>query len=90
MTDTTIVVKRGGKEDWEFSKDAALKPADGSELKVGDKVTVHYTMMAKSIEANKPVSKEHKPLPRTNRRKSPAASPAASPMAAPSASPAVH
>ena len=60
MTDTTITIKYHGKEDWEFSKDAALKPASGAELKVGDKVTVHYTMAAKSIEANMPVSKEHK------------------------------
>ena len=85
MTDTTITIKYHGKEDWEFSKDAAVVPA-GSTLKVGDKVTVHYTMAAKSIEASTPVSKEHK-APKDKPAASPAA--AATPAAAaPSASPA--
>ena len=57
MTDTTIVVKKG-QEDWELSKDATLKPADGSELKVGDKVTIHYTLAAKTSEKKTPVKKE--------------------------------
>ena len=88
MTDTTIVVKKG-QEDWEVSKDAALKPADGSELKVGDKVTIHYTMMAKSIEAKKDVRKEKQPPKDKGTTTKAAASPAASPMASPSASPVV-
>ena len=79
MTDTTITIKYHGKEDWEFSKDAAVLPAGGA-LKVGDKVTVHYTMAAKSIETSMPASKEHKAP------KDKVAAPAAS--AAPSASPA--
>ena len=83
MTDTTIVVKKG-QEDWELSKDAALKPADGSELKVGDKVTIHYTMMAKTVEAKKDARKEKAPP----KDKKPAASKAAaSPAAAPESSP---
>ena len=56
MTDTTIVVKKG-TETWELAKDATLKPADGSALKVGDKVTVHYTMAATSVETKKDAAK---------------------------------
>ena len=49
MTDTMFVVQRG-KENWEFAKNADTKtPAD---LKVGDRVTVHYVMNAVSIEPN--------------------------------------
>ena len=63
-----------------MAKDAALKAADGSELKVGDKVTVHYTMIAKSIDAKKEPAKE---------KKAPAKA-AASPAATPSPSPAAE
>ena len=84
VTDTTIVVKKG-QEDWELSKDAALKPADGSELKVGDRVTIHYTMEAKTLEKKLPVRKEKQP-PKDKGTGPTAATPAAS--AAPSASPA--
>ena len=71
MTDTTIVVEKSKGDNWEVAKDATLKATDGSELKVGDKVTVHYTMMAKSIEAKKDKAPAKKAAP--------AASPAASP-----------
>lgn len=47
MTDSTIVVQKG-KEKWEISKDAAAKV--NGELKVGNKVTIEYTMAAKTIE----------------------------------------
>ena len=78
-----------GKETWELSKDAALKPTDGSELKVGDKVTIHYTMMAKTIEAKTPAKREKQP-PKDRASKTaptPAAVPAASdaPVASPAA-----
>ncbi len=47
VTDTTFSVQKG-KETWDFAKDASTKaPAD---LKVGDKVTVHYIMTATTIE----------------------------------------
>ncbi len=85
MTDTTIVVKKG-TEDWELSKDAALKPADGSELKVGDKVTIHYTMAATTIDMKKDARKEKQP-PKDKAAAKPAASPAASPAGSPGASP---
>lgn len=52
VTPTTIVVEKG-KERWELLRDAATKTA--TEPKVGDKVTIHYTMTAKEIEA-KPVA----------------------------------
>lgn len=48
VTDSMIVVQKG-KEKWEIAKDAASKVT--GELKVGAKVTVEYTMTAKTIEA---------------------------------------
>lgn len=47
MTDTTLSVQKG-KETWEFAKDATTKTP--TDLKVGDKVTVHYVMNAVSVE----------------------------------------
>lgn len=84
MTDTTVVVMKG-KENWELAKDATLKPADGSELKVGDKVTIHYTMTAKTVEKKEAAKREKKP---PTDKKAAGAAPAASPMASPAASPA--
>lgn len=46
-----IVVQKG-KEKWEIARDAT----QGADLKVGDKVTVDYTMAVKSIEV-KPAKK---------------------------------
>ena len=85
MTDTTIVVKKG-QEEWELSKEAALKPTDGSELKVGDKVTVHYTMAATTVEKKMPAKRETPPKDKGSTGTA-AATPAASPMASPVASP---
>ena len=48
VTDSTITIQHG-KEKWELGKDAATKGA--TDLKVGDKVTVHYTMTATTVEA---------------------------------------
>jgi hypothetical protein len=47
LTDSKIVVQKG-KEKWEIARTADAKVT--GELKVGQKVTVHYTMTAKSIE----------------------------------------
>jgi hypothetical protein len=45
-----IVIEKGkNKERWEIARDSNTK-AD-TEPKVGDKVTVHYTMTATNIEA---------------------------------------
>jgi hypothetical protein len=46
--DTFTVEKSTTKEIWEFSKDASTK----GTVKVGDKVTVHYKMIATEIEAS--------------------------------------
>ena len=47
MNDSMIAVQKG-KERWEIARDAASKvPGD---LKVGDKVTITYTMTAKEVE----------------------------------------
>lgn len=56
----SIVVQKGS-EKWEISKDAAAKVT--GELKVGAKVTVEYTMAAKTIEvkADKAEAKADKP-----------------------------
>ena len=44
----TFTVQKSATETWEFSKDAATK----GSVKVGDRVTVHYRMVATDIEAN--------------------------------------
>ena len=77
ITDTTVVVKKG-QEDWELAKDASFKAADGSALKVGDKVTIHYTMMAKTVEKKDPAKSDKKPTDKKASGAAPMASPAAS------------
>lgn len=48
MTDGTFTVQKG-KEFWEFAKNGDTKlPAD---VKIGDKVTVHYIMTATTVDA---------------------------------------
>jgi hypothetical protein len=47
MNDTMIAVQKG-KDRWEIARDASVVLPSG--LKVGDKVTITYTMMAKEIE----------------------------------------
>jgi hypothetical protein len=44
----TFTVQKSATETWEFSKDAATK----GTVAVGDKVTVHYRMVATTIEAS--------------------------------------
>lgn len=43
-----IIVVQKGKEKWEIAKDGATKVT--GELKVGAKVTIHYTMKAATVE----------------------------------------
>jgi ribosomal protein S1 len=59
VNDSMIAVQKG-KDRWEIARDANTKASD--EMKVGDKVTVHYTMTAKSIEvkADKGAKEEKK------------------------------
>jgi hypothetical protein len=52
----TFTVQKSATETWEFSKDAATKGA----VKVGDKVTVHYRMIATEIEASAAAAKPKK------------------------------
>ena len=47
VNESTIVVQKGS-ERWEIARDAKTK-SDG-EIKVGDRVTIHYWMNAKEIE----------------------------------------
>ena len=45
-----IVIEKGAKKErWEIARDSNTK--SDTEPKVGDKVTVHYTMTATNIEA---------------------------------------
>jgi hypothetical protein len=47
VTSTYIVVKKG-EQNWQIALDKSTK---GPTVKVGDKVTVYYTMTATEIEA---------------------------------------
>jgi hypothetical protein len=47
VNDSMIAVQKG-KDRWEIARDANTKAS--GELKVGDKVIVHYTMTATNIE----------------------------------------
>ncbi len=49
VTDNMIAVQVDKKDRWEIKKDASTKGA--ADIKVGDKVTIHYTMTATSIES---------------------------------------
>lgn len=48
LTDSKIVVQKG-KEKWELAREPGLNLPEG--LKVGDKVTVQYSMTATDVEA---------------------------------------
>jgi hypothetical protein len=48
VNDSAITVQKGS-EKWEIAKDSNTKTT--GEVKVGDKVTIHYTMAATSIES---------------------------------------
>ena len=48
VTDSTITVQKG-KEKWQLARDKETKAA--GDVKVGDKVTIEYTMSAKNIES---------------------------------------
>jgi hypothetical protein len=57
VTDSMIAVQKG-KDRWEIAKDSSTKSS--GEVKVGDKVTVHYTMTATNIEAKGTAAKAEK------------------------------
>ena len=54
VTGDTFTVQKSASETWEFTKDASTKGA----VKVGDRVTVHYKMIATDIEANAGAAKK--------------------------------
>ncbi len=50
VNSSMIVIEKGQKKErWEIARDSGTK--SDTEPKVGDKVTVHYTMTATNIEA---------------------------------------
>ena len=57
MNDSMIAVQKG-KDRWEIARDANTKTS--GDMKVGDKVTIHYTMTATDIEAKGAAKKEAK------------------------------
>ena len=83
MTDTTITIMFHGKEKWTFARDTTTKGADA--VKVGDKVTVHYTMTAGSVDMAKGPAAAA-PAKKSDKKTTAAAS--ASPASGPAASPA--
>jgi hypothetical protein len=50
VKDDSITVQKG-KEKWEIARDKNIKIT--GDLKVGAKVTIHYTMKATSVEVKK-------------------------------------
>ena len=48
VTGDTFTVQKSATETWEFSKDASTT----GTVKVGDRVTVHYRMVATNVEPN--------------------------------------
>jgi hypothetical protein len=57
LTDKSIVVQKGD-ERWEIARDENTKVK--GELKVGEKVTIHYRMSATIIETKSAASGESK------------------------------
>jgi hypothetical protein len=57
VNDSMIAVQKG-KDRWELKKDSSTKSS--GDIKVGDKVTVHYTMTATNIEVKAAAKKEEK------------------------------
>ena len=81
MTDTTITIMFHGKDKWTFARDTTTKGADA--VKVGDKVTVHYTMTAGSIDMAKTPAAASKDKPKKADKAAATTAPAASPAASP-------
>jgi hypothetical protein len=51
-----VIVVQKGNDKWELSKDASTKVT--GEMKVGSKVTIEYTMTAKTVEVKEAAKKE--------------------------------
>ena len=81
VTDTKIVVMKG-KEKFEIARGADTKVT--GELKVGTKVTIEYSMTAKTIEAKEEKAKGAKDAPKDSGKKTTeAVKDAAKPVPAP-------
>ena len=72
VSDTMIVVEKG-KDRWELARDASTKAS--GEMKVGDKVTVHYTMTATNIEVKPAKAAKAEKGAKAETKASPAVSP---------------
>ncbi len=57
VTPTSITVQKDD-EKWQIGRDSSTKMA--TEVKVGDKVTVHYYMVATDVEVKNGAAKEGK------------------------------
>jgi hypothetical protein len=51
-----MIAVQKGKDRWELNRDGTTKM--GAEVKVGDKVTITYTMTAKEVEGKSPKGKK--------------------------------
>ena len=78
VTDTVVTIQKG-KEKWDIARDASTKTE--GDVKVGDKVTVHYTMTASAIDMSKApaATAKDKKADKSAAAAAPAASPASSP-----------
>jgi hypothetical protein len=68
VTDTSITVLKG-KEKWELARNANTKAE--AQPKVGDKVTISYTMTATSIQVKEAKPDKKGPKPEVNKHDSP-------------------
>ncbi|MGI8605288.1 MAG: hypothetical protein ACR2OZ_20130 [Verrucomicrobiales bacterium] len=66
VSDSIIAVQKG-KQRWELSRDANTKVA--GDLRVGAKVTIHYTMTAKNIEVKDEKAAASSEKPAANKEK---------------------
>ncbi|MFL6584877.1 MAG: hypothetical protein ACJ8KU_10215 [Chthoniobacterales bacterium] len=66
VNDKMIAVMKGS-EKWEIDRDSNTKV--NGDVKVGDKVTVHYTMTAKDVEVKSAGKKNDKASPAASPKK---------------------
>ena len=72
VKDDMVAVQKG-KERWEIARDSGTKAS--GDMKVGDKVTITYTMRAKKIEVKSAGKDSDKTASGANPSPSPAAAP---------------
>ena len=81
MDANTITVMKGGKEKFVMSRDASTKMTGGAAPKVGDKVTVQYTITATDVDvkADPAAVKKETTKPATSAPTAPVAAPKTAP-----------